>query len=144
MWNQMLQLSADSAESLQNQIRTNFVKAILEGLIPGNYALPSSRELSRQLGVSRNTVMFAYQHLIDSGYLIARERRGYFVNPDILDGRVNSRQQGQSPLPLQMSIGLSNNCSANPQNSAILKRIAIGAVFPIPLSTVNWIRISFP
>jgi len=51
--------------------------------------LPSSRELARQLGVARNTVVLAYQHLIDERYLLSRERRGYFVNPDMLDGQVN-------------------------------------------------------
>ena len=34
--------------------------------------------------------MLAYQHLIDENYLLAHERRGYFVNPEILDGRVES------------------------------------------------------
>jgi GntR family transcriptional regulator/MocR family aminotransferase len=32
------------------------------------------------LGVSRNTVVLAYQGLLDDGYLMARERSGYFVS----------------------------------------------------------------
>jgi len=34
-------------------------------------------------------VVLAYQHLVDENYLIARERRGYFVNPEMLEGRVD-------------------------------------------------------
>ena len=38
------------------------------------------------LGVSRNTVVLAYQGLLDDGYLVARERSGYYVSEKALDG----------------------------------------------------------
>jgi len=90
MWYQLFKLDPDIPQSLQVQLRQALVKAILDNRIPVDAALPSSRELSRQLGVARNTVVLAYQHLIDENYLLAHERRGYFVNPEILDGRVES------------------------------------------------------
>lgn len=96
MWSQLFRLSSDSKLSLQNQLRENLVKAILDGHIPLDKPLPSSRELARQLGVARNTVVLAYQHLIDENYLLAEERKGYFVNPEILSGRV---QPSQLPSP---------------------------------------------
>ncbi len=88
MWHQLFKLDAEKPQSLQSQLRQALVKAILDNRIPVDVPLPSSRELSRQLGVARNTVVLAYQHLIDENYLLAHERRGYFVNPDILGGRV--------------------------------------------------------
>lgn len=96
MWSQLFQLTSDSKLSLQTQLRENLVKAILDGHIPLDTALPSSRELAKQLGVARNTVVLAYQHLIDENYLLAQERKGYFVNPDILSGRVQSPRQEQA------------------------------------------------
>ena len=51
-------------------------------LQPGS-ALPSSRELAEQLGVARNTVLLAYQHLVDDGLVDARERSGYFVRLEL-------------------------------------------------------------
>lgn len=92
MWQQLFKLGSDTGESLQAQLRQALVKAILDGRIPLEVALPSSRELARQLNVARNTVVLAYQHLIDEHYLISHERRGYFVNPEILSGRVESSQ----------------------------------------------------
>ena len=83
-----------ASQSLQGQLREALVKAILDHRIALETPLPSSRELARQLGVARNTVVLAYQHLIDENYLIARERRGYFVNPDMLSGRVHSPASG--------------------------------------------------
>jgi len=92
MWQQLFKLGSDTGESLQAQLRQALVKAILDGRIPLEVALPSSRELARQLNVARNTVVLAYQHLIDERYLISHERRGYFVNPEILSGRVELPQ----------------------------------------------------
>lgn len=97
MWHQLFKLDAKSDHSLQAQLRQSLVKAILDGRIPVDIPLPSSRELSRQLSVARNTVVLAYQHLIDENYLVSHERRGYFVNPEILDGRVDT------PRPVALS-----------------------------------------
>ena len=77
MWHQLFKLDSNSGQSLQSQLRQALVKAILDGRIPVDIALPSSRELSKQLGVARNTVVLAYQHLIDESYLLSHERRGY-------------------------------------------------------------------
>ena len=70
--------------SLQAQIREMLVNAILAGQLVGDAPLPSSRKMSKNLGVSRNTVVLAYQDLVDDGYLIARERSGYYVNSEFV------------------------------------------------------------
>ncbi len=93
MWHQLIKLDSKSGKSLQAQLREALVKAILDERISMEAPLPSSRELSRQLSVARNTVVLAYQHLIDENYLLAHERRGYFVNPEMLAGRVNVKQR---------------------------------------------------
>jgi len=73
--------------TLQTRIREMLANAILDGRLPPNAPLPSSRKLARQLAVARNTVMAAYQHLADEGFLTARARSGYYVNGEILKGR---------------------------------------------------------
>ena len=83
MWPELFRLAEGTGYSLQQQIRETLVAAILDGRLPPDTPIPSSRELSRQLGVARNTVMFAYQHLVEEGFLIARERSGYFINPEM-------------------------------------------------------------
>ncbi len=94
MWRQLFQLDASLELSLQRQLREQLVSAILDGRVSDQKPLPSSRVLARHLNVSRNTVVIAYQQLIDENFLIARERQGYFVNRDILAGRV---QQPNNP-----------------------------------------------
>ena len=76
----IFRLRGSAETSLQGQIREHLVSAILDGQLPANARLPSSRNLARSLGVSRNTVTLAYQGLVDDGYLQGRERSGYFVS----------------------------------------------------------------
>lgn len=86
--NQLLfHLDPDLPGSLQRQLREQIAHAILDGHLPQKEALPSSRKLAKELHVARNTVMLAYEQLLDDGYLIVKKRSGYFVNPEILEGR---------------------------------------------------------
>lgn len=57
------------------------VSAIGNGWLSAGMPLPSSRQLARNLGVARNTVLLAYQQLVAEEVLEARERSGYFVRP---------------------------------------------------------------
>ena len=83
-------LDPDSTDNLQQQIRRQIATAIMNGSIHPNDPLPSSRKLSGQLDVSRNTVILAYEHLLDDGFIEARERSGYYVNPNMLRWRISS------------------------------------------------------
>ena len=71
--------------SLQTQIREALVSAILDGQLAREEPIPSTRKMAKSLGVSRNTVVLAYQGLLDDGYLVARERSGYYVSDKAID-----------------------------------------------------------
>jgi GntR family transcriptional regulator/MocR family aminotransferase len=72
--------------SLQTQIREALVAAILDRQLDREEPIPSTRKMAKSLGVSRNTVVLAYQGLLDDGYLVARERSGYYVSDKALEG----------------------------------------------------------
>jgi GntR family transcriptional regulator/MocR family aminotransferase len=93
----LLQLDPDSKDSLQTQIVAQLSLAIAKGTIPLNSPMPSSRHLATQLGVGRNTVMLAYQRLLDDGLIVTHPRRGYFVNPDVERTRILERYQDIEP-----------------------------------------------
>ncbi len=86
----LFHLRADEPRGLQAELRRILVSAILDGQLAPGHRLPSCRRLARRLGVARNTVVLAYQNLIDEGYLVSRERSGYFVNGEILSTRASS------------------------------------------------------
>lgn len=98
MWSQLFTISTDRKVSYQRQLREMIVSAILDDKLPLEIPLPSSRELAKHLGIARNTVVLAYQQLIDEGYLISRERSGYFIDKTILNGRVRA-------TPLKLASG---------------------------------------
>ncbi len=81
-------LSRSGRINLQTEIRQVLVSAILTGHLPAGERVPSSRKMAQNMGVSRNTVVLAYQGLLDDGYLVAQERSGYYVNGKILEGRI--------------------------------------------------------
>ena len=56
-------LDKASAMPLQRQISVQIAQAIRGGAIPSGAKLPSSRVLARLLGVSRNTVLAAFDDL---------------------------------------------------------------------------------
>lgn len=81
----LFQLRRRPGMSIQAGIREMMVSAILERQLPLEEPLPSCRALAQRLGVSRNTVVLAYQGLVDDGFIAARQRSGFFINPEILE-----------------------------------------------------------
>jgi GntR family transcriptional regulator/MocR family aminotransferase len=59
--------------------------AILEGRLPRDSRLPATRELARQYGLARGTVVNAFEQLRLEGYLRGRVGSGTFVNAVLPD-----------------------------------------------------------
>src|ERR1700683_5486671 len=66
-------------EPLTAQLVEQLRDAIRHARIRAGTRLPSSRRLSEQLSVSRNTVIRAYDALIVEGYVESRPASGIFV-----------------------------------------------------------------
>jgi GntR family transcriptional regulator / MocR family aminotransferase len=70
------ELQPAGATTLMRQLYDRLRAAILDGSLPPDFRLPSSRDLARQLKISRNTVSFVVDQLAMEGYLdVARGRR---------------------------------------------------------------------
>src|SRR5687767_7719665 len=77
-WKLALQLSSDDLP-LFRRIANAIASDIARGrLLPGG-KLPSSRALADQLGVSRNTVVTAFEDLSSRGWIAMEPTRGAFV-----------------------------------------------------------------
>ena len=55
-------------------------RAITEQVLPSGSRLPSTRSLAEDLSVSRNTVLAAFDQLLDEGYVTAKTGSGTFVS----------------------------------------------------------------
>jgi GntR family transcriptional regulator / MocR family aminotransferase len=78
-----IKLDSSSKHSLQNQVFESIREQILSGHLKSGLLMPSTRILNEQLGVSRNTVILAYDRLIAEGYLYSQKTVGTFVNPNL-------------------------------------------------------------
>ncbi|MFC4421306.1 MocR-like pyridoxine biosynthesis transcription factor PdxR [Cupriavidus pampae] len=81
--------------------------AIQEGSLAPATRMPPQRDLAVELGLSRNTVMFAYEQLMAEGYLTARTGSGTFVADTAPERFLNAsvivatdpQRQGAVPMP---------------------------------------------
>ncbi|HWV08763.1 MAG TPA: winged helix-turn-helix domain-containing protein, partial [Pseudomonas sp.] len=88
----------DPRKGLAQQLYQALRERILDGRMASRMRLPASRDLARALGVSRNTVVRAYDQLYAEGFIDGRVGDGTYVaalgetmpvNPD----------SGQAPIP---------------------------------------------
>jgi Transcriptional regulators containing a DNA-binding HTH domain and an aminotransferase domain (MocR family) and their eukaryotic orthologs len=74
-----LQFSNDKKEPIYQQLYSYLKAEIQTGKIPYEAKLPSKRKLSAHLGISQNTIQAAYDQLMEEGYILSREKKGFFV-----------------------------------------------------------------
>jgi len=97
----LIEIERNSSASLQRQIYDQFRDLILAGRLPANTRLPSSRQMAKDLKVSRNTVLQAYDQLTAEGFLVGRHGDGSYVANDLAiddlgDGRFTRNKRNSS------------------------------------------------
>src|SRR6202020_1391199 len=75
----LIPLDRQSPEPLRRQLYLRLVELIMDGSLPFNGRLSSSRALAQKIDVSRNTVVSAYQQLEVEGYVRAQRGSQTFV-----------------------------------------------------------------
>ncbi|MEN2257736.1 winged helix-turn-helix domain-containing protein [Paraclostridium benzoelyticum] len=73
-------LKLNNKDPIYIQIKNHIEIMISKGLIPDNSKLPSTRELSQFLNVSRNSIISAYEELKADGVIYSVYGKGTFVN----------------------------------------------------------------
>ena len=72
-------LRLDGTGPLHRQTYRGLRRAILEGELEPGAKLPSTRALAAEAGISRNTVLQAYEQLVAEGYAVGRRGSGTYV-----------------------------------------------------------------
>jgi GntR family transcriptional regulator/MocR family aminotransferase len=94
---------------LFRQIYAEMRSAILQRALRPGTKLPSTRELARRLGVSRNAVVAAYEQLLVEGYVSGKIGAGTYIAADFPEPfagapkRNKSRPPGKARAPLLRS-----------------------------------------
>lgn len=114
-------LAPDTGAALNRQLYDCLREAILDGSLPPSSALPASRDLAREIAMSRNTVLHAYAQLQAEGYVHSRVGSGTFVAATAPDSFLSAGRASAEPdaasAPVRLSKraqGLLANASAAP------------------------------
>ncbi|SFV38681.1 GntR family transcriptional regulator [Hyphomicrobium facile] len=75
----------DSDKPIYIRGRDNFAARIASGELPPDTQLPSERDLSEELGISRMTARQIYKSLEEGGLIYRTVRQGWFVAPTRLE-----------------------------------------------------------
>lgn len=79
-----IKINRNNRTPLYIQIKNSIRDMILSDALPYGFKLPSERTLAEEIGVSRNTVVMAYQDLIAEGLVTSSTKpKGYFVKEPI-------------------------------------------------------------
>ena len=73
-------IDRDQGDAVYTQVAQQLRQLIASGALATGTAIPSVRQLARDLGVSLNTVARAYRLLEAEGFLLIRDRSGVTVS----------------------------------------------------------------
>ncbi|WP_318477865.1 MocR-like pyridoxine biosynthesis transcription factor PdxR [Photobacterium leiognathi] len=87
---------------------------ITQGYWETNSKLPSTRQLSQALSVSRNTVIAAYEQLVAEGYIQSKASSGYYISARLPEHYLTTahNQHALAPTSLQPQVNNTNNAFA--------------------------------
>ena len=88
-------LQQDTEGKLHQRLCRCLRAAIIEGVVQPKTRLPASRDLAKEIQVSRNTVLSAYEQLQAEGYLEARTGQGTWVSEQLPEVFLNTAQDKQ-------------------------------------------------
>ncbi|HVH88329.1 MAG TPA: PLP-dependent aminotransferase family protein [Terriglobales bacterium] len=96
----LIAIERRSPQPLYQQIYEYFRLRITRGDLRAGQRVPSTRELARELRISRLPVLNAYSQLIAEGHFQTRTGSGTFVASSI-DSKLAGKEQGNGESPLQ-------------------------------------------
>lgn len=92
-----IQLDRSSKDPVYKQIMNSIIELVDSGVLAAGERLPSSRDLARAIGVTRKTVITAYQELVAIQYLDSTIGSGTFISD--LKGKVKKPATGEVNYP---------------------------------------------
>jgi GntR family transcriptional regulator/MocR family aminotransferase len=102
-----LTLNHRAQEPLHRQLYDRIRDAVLTGVLPPGERLASTRAMATELGVSRNTVMAAFNQLLAEGYLQGRLGSGTYVTRTLPDEVLKTRNRPLTAPPTAAERGRS-------------------------------------
>ncbi|OYU44515.1 MAG: GntR family transcriptional regulator [Burkholderiales bacterium PBB4] len=148
---EMARLAKKDTMPLHRQLYEALRRAMLDGKLGAGERLPSSRELTSDLKLSRNTVVSALNQLGVEGYLVSRVGSGTYVNDNLPKSQAARRSmhtQAHAAGLSKRGLALSTTfCSSQLEMQPFTPGIADFSAFPVALwqrlQNKHW-RMTYP
>jgi GntR family transcriptional regulator / MocR family aminotransferase len=114
-----LTLRESSREPMHRQLYRELREAVLSGRLAPGSRLPSTRAIASELGISRNTIMGAFDQLLAEGYLEGKVGSGTYVAEKLPEDMLHVRG------------GVESATRARPAGASLSKRGAVLASSPV-------------
>jgi GntR family transcriptional regulator/MocR family aminotransferase len=101
-------VSIDANRPIYRQIYEGIRDRIMTSELPPGTRLPSTRALATELGVSRRTVLVAYEQLLAEGYIMGRVGSGTTVAPGLASTLRGFRKVGADGRGVRPTLRLSS------------------------------------
>jgi len=104
----LIKLDPSGKKAIYEQVAFTIINLIRDRKIQPGSKLPSTRMLAQMLSLHRKTIIAAYEELTSQGWIMAKNRSGYYVNADITVPTVyhkksaTSRFPSKSPVPINI------------------------------------------
>jgi len=129
-------IHADAHRPLQVRIFSIIQKAILGGMLISGSRLPSTRQLSAELGVSRMTLTLTYDRLSAEGYILCQRGKGTFVAdvaPSATGRLAPAPPEAQAALSSRAKIMISGVSGVSQHAGAFVPGVVETSDFPFPV-----------
>ncbi len=147
---EIARLSLQDKLPLHRQLYEALRRAILDGKLSAGDRLPSSRELTQDLNLSRNTVVAALNQLAVEGYLVSHVGSGTFVNdsvPKAVSLRHPARENQGAKLSRRGHALSTTFCATQLEIQPFTPGVADFSAFPVALwqrlQNKHW-RMTYP
>jgi GntR family transcriptional regulator/MocR family aminotransferase len=147
---EMTRLGRTDKQPLHRQLYEAIRRSIIDGKIGAGDRLPSSRELTADLGLSRNTVIAAVSQLVVEGYLESHVGSGTFVKNSVPKTYGNRRPIVEAAVGTLSARGhalASSYCATELEVQPFSSGIADFSAFPVALwqrlQNKHW-RMAYP
>lgn len=82
-----------ATKAIYVQIADLTIDAIKKGILKAGETMPSTRQVASELGVNRNTVVLAFDILINEGWIISEERKRTYVSDKIQISKIDRKKK---------------------------------------------------
>ncbi len=93
-----ISINKNQGKTIHNQLYEQLKKGIYEGMLRPGDRMPSSREMSAELKISRNTVLQVFEQLMMEGFFDSKSGSGTFISKNV---DKFSYSKSRSTLPVQ-------------------------------------------